>query len=174
MFKIEKHNIPSVLSEMFVNNSATHTYFTRQSYYLHVPIIKAATLQKTILYTGVTIWNYLLNKFSNNCTITTTPFEKIYCINWKKTYSIYSCDCDLFCVYFVSSSWSWCVMRAHHVCGVGQGGWGWLPWFGPKLTWCWTTTIYDVDPTLSCHWLYSMYGVCLVRPCSIRTDLKSV
>ena len=57
MFKIEKHIVPSVISEMFVKNSATHTYFTRQSDYLHVPIIKTTTSQKTILYTGVTIWN---------------------------------------------------------------------------------------------------------------------
>ena len=40
-----------VPSEMFVKNSATHTYFTTQSDYLHVPIIKTTTLQKTILYT---------------------------------------------------------------------------------------------------------------------------
>ena len=51
MFKIEKQILPSVISEMFVKNSATHTYFTRQSDYLHVPIIKTTTLQKTILYT---------------------------------------------------------------------------------------------------------------------------
>ena len=56
---------------MFVKNSPTHTYFTRQNDYLHVPIIKTTTLQKTILYTGVIICNYLLNNFNINCTITT-------------------------------------------------------------------------------------------------------
>ena len=55
IFKIEKQILPSVISEMFVKNSATHTYLTRQSDYLHVPIIKRTTLRKTILYTGVTI-----------------------------------------------------------------------------------------------------------------------
>ena len=70
MYKVEKHIIPSVISEMFVINS-THTYFTRQSDYLHVPIIKTTTLQKTILYTGVTVWNYTLNKINSNCIITT-------------------------------------------------------------------------------------------------------
>ena len=53
MFKIEKH---FVTSKMFVKNSTTHTctYFTRQGDYLHVPIIKTTTLQKTIFYAGVT------------------------------------------------------------------------------------------------------------------------
>ena len=65
MFKIEKHIVPSVISEMFVKNSA------RQNDYLHVLIIKTTTLQKPILYTGVTMRNYLFNKITINCTITT-------------------------------------------------------------------------------------------------------
>ena len=82
MFKIEKHIVPSVISEMFVKNSATHTNFTRQSDYLHVPIIKTTTLQKTILYTGVTILKYLLNKITMNCTITTFKHRlKKYLLN---------------------------------------------------------------------------------------------
>ena len=82
MFKIEKHIVPSVISEIFVKNSATHTSYTRQSDYLHVPIIKTTTLQKTLLHTGVTIWNYLLNKININCTITTFKHRlKKYLLN---------------------------------------------------------------------------------------------
>ena len=80
MFKIEKHIVPSVISEIFVKNSLP--YFTRQSDYLHVPIIKTTTSQKTLLHTGVTIWNYLLNKININCTITTFKHRlKKYLLN---------------------------------------------------------------------------------------------
>ena len=62
-------NLPSIFYSFFQRNINIHTYFTRRSNYLHVPLMKTEYSQRTVRYTGVNLWNRHISKIDPECTI---------------------------------------------------------------------------------------------------------
>ena len=54
---------------MFIINADIHNYSTRQSKKLHVPIGKSSLVYKRAKYRGIYLWNYVSDKYNNNCGI---------------------------------------------------------------------------------------------------------
>ena len=71
MFKFYHKKLPPVFDSMFKFNPNVHSYSTRQSIELHVPIIKTDHTKLTIRYAGVNLWNVYSKKMSLDCTIDT-------------------------------------------------------------------------------------------------------
>ena len=80
MYKYVNLMLPPIFT-MFTVNSAIHAYNTRSSQKFHVPHCHTRRSQKTIRYTGVTLWNYLTDKLNSSCKIGTFKFHlKTYLI----------------------------------------------------------------------------------------------
>ena len=61
--------LPNVFDDMFIIKADIHNYSTRQSKKLHVPIGKSSLVYKTVKYRGTYLWNYVSDKYNNNCGI---------------------------------------------------------------------------------------------------------
>ena len=57
MYKFENNTLPELFSSMFTTNSQIHTYPTRTSSNLHIPIGNLKMVYITVRYSGVKIWN---------------------------------------------------------------------------------------------------------------------
>ena len=64
MFRMHRHQLPSLFDDMFIRNVDVHHYNTRQSKDFHVPLVRTNTTKMTISYKGVIIWNDI-NKIVN-------------------------------------------------------------------------------------------------------------
>ena len=56
---------------------------------MHVLNIKTTKLQRTIMYAGATIWNYLSNEINTNCTITTLKHHLKKCLIVCRIHRVY-------------------------------------------------------------------------------------
>jgi len=80
MFKFHKCMLPSLFQSMFTYVS--NAYNTRQLGRLCVPLGKSTTINNTIRFIGVKLWNTYINIIDNNCTINTFKKKlKSYLLN---------------------------------------------------------------------------------------------
>ena len=59
MYKYNNDMLPMAINELYTKNNEIHTYETRQSHHLHLPM---GTHTKNFVYKSVQIWNELANK----------------------------------------------------------------------------------------------------------------
>ena len=64
MYKFENNMLPELFSSMFTTNSQIHTYPTRTSSNLHIPIGNLKMVYRTVRYSGVKIWNNMKSKIN--------------------------------------------------------------------------------------------------------------
>ena len=62
MNKFDNNTLPELFSSMFTTNSQIHTYPTRTSSNLHIPIENLKMAYRTVRYSGVKIWNNMKSK----------------------------------------------------------------------------------------------------------------
>lgn len=67
MFKFFKGLLPNIFNDMFIRNTDTHNYSTRQSNHLHVPFSKLTTMYRTMKHQGAIIWNLMSSKITYDC-----------------------------------------------------------------------------------------------------------
>ena len=75
MFKFANNLLPLIFENMFVQNTAICSYNTRQSNKLQIPKYKTTAIHKTICYTGVKLWNTIIDHLTINCTIFTFKWK---------------------------------------------------------------------------------------------------
>ena len=61
---IENNTLSELFSSMFTENSQIHTYPIRTSSNLHIPIGNLKMFYRTVLYSGVKIWNNIKSKIN--------------------------------------------------------------------------------------------------------------
>ena len=64
MYKFRTNTLSELFSSMFTANSQIHTYPTRTSSNLHIPIGNLKMFYRTVLYSGVKIWNNIKSKIN--------------------------------------------------------------------------------------------------------------
>ena len=69
MFTYIKGSTPDIFNTMFLINKNVHSHSTRQINKMHIPLAKTAMVKRSIRYRGVTVWNYISDKFDYNCSI---------------------------------------------------------------------------------------------------------
>ena len=57
MFKYANNTLPKAISELFISNTAYHSYNTRNKQYLGPKVSKRAYMYKNFNFIGVQIWN---------------------------------------------------------------------------------------------------------------------
>ena len=58
MYKYHHDFLPSIFSDFYVQNKLVHEYHTRRENLLRVPLIRTASLSKTVKVTGVSLYNH--------------------------------------------------------------------------------------------------------------------
>jgi hypothetical protein len=71
MFKFVKGLLPNIFNDMFVRNTDTHKYFTRQSANLHATKSNLKAMYRTMKHQGVIIWNFMSTKITYDCNMYT-------------------------------------------------------------------------------------------------------
>ena len=71
MYKFNNGDLPSVFNDMFSYNIHVHSYNTRQSTLLHVPVGHKNIMYSSIRFKGVTFWNSINNSIDKNSSIHT-------------------------------------------------------------------------------------------------------
>ena len=61
MYKYHHDHLPPIFSDFYVQNNLVHDYHTRQENLLHVPLIRTAPLSKSVIVTGVSLYNHFKN-----------------------------------------------------------------------------------------------------------------
>ena len=69
MFKVYHLQCPTTVSNMFQKNYQHHSHSTRSSCKFRIPLFRLSNLQKSFLYKGIVIWNYISNVIDYNCSI---------------------------------------------------------------------------------------------------------
>ena len=64
MYKFENITLPELFSSRFTTNSQIHTYPTRTSSNLHIPIGNLKMVYRTVRYSAVEIWNNIKSKIN--------------------------------------------------------------------------------------------------------------
>ena len=59
MYQLNKQELPSVFSNLFVQNQEIHSYPTRQVHNFHISPVRSILALKTFTYTGPSFWNTL-------------------------------------------------------------------------------------------------------------------
>ena len=67
MFKVYQKDVPAVFSDLFKLNRDIHSYNTRQSNNLHVPISNTNYMMRSISVKGVRIWNKYHEQINPDC-----------------------------------------------------------------------------------------------------------
>ena len=62
VYKFENNTLPELFLSMFTTNSQIHTYPTRTSSNLHIPIRNLKMVYRAVRYSGVKIWNNIKSK----------------------------------------------------------------------------------------------------------------
>ena len=69
MFTYIKGSTPDIFNSMFLINKNVHSHSTRQINKMHIPLAKTVMVKRSLRYRGVTVWNYISDKFDYNCSI---------------------------------------------------------------------------------------------------------
>ena len=67
MFKYHHEKLPSVFNEFFTRNDSIHGYSTRQNKKLHVYLSRSQITSNIVRLTGVTLYNYFLDRIDICC-----------------------------------------------------------------------------------------------------------
>ena len=82
MFKVFKHDVPMVFSDLFRRNEDVYNRDTRQTDQFHVPKARTDYMLRAISVKGVNIWNKLSSKISHDCSFVSFKISlKKYLIN---------------------------------------------------------------------------------------------
>ena len=65
MFQFHNNDLPYFFQSMFTTNNQIHSYNTRQSTNINIPLLRTAHAQKFIGFQGPTFWNSLGSKFTH-------------------------------------------------------------------------------------------------------------
>ena len=76
MYKCNFQDIPNVIKSMFMFNQDVHSYNTRNSNLIHVPVARTELLYKTFKFRGIHIWNDVLVNIDVN--VSFVLFKKLF------------------------------------------------------------------------------------------------
>ena len=68
MFRYHHELVPGIFHGYFTPNTDVHKYYTRQSTYFHIPVVKSDLSKFSIRYRGAMIWNEILKLGIDTCT----------------------------------------------------------------------------------------------------------
>ena len=68
MFRYHHELVTGIFHGYFTPNTDVHKYYTRQSTYFHIPVVKSDLSKLSIRYRGTVIWNEILKLGIDTCT----------------------------------------------------------------------------------------------------------